>query len=110
MNTRSVFDWLDIFDSCGAENVEICRQEKFNVDGVRHYTLPQTARAVNIINRARQSDDTTRLTLVWLIPGTTPEIAPGDLLRHAGKSYEISQVEQCRSMDGTVIARRCTVL
>ena len=106
----SVFDWLDIFDSCGAENIEICHREKFNVDGVRQYTLPQTARAVNIVRRSTQSDDTTHLTLVWLIPGSTPEVSAGDLLRHAGKSYEISQVEQCRSMDGTVIARRCTVL
>ena len=110
MSISSVFDWLDIFDSCGAENVEICHRERFNVDGVRQYTLPHPARGINIIKRSTQSDDTARLTLVWLISGNTPEINPGDLLRYAGKSYEISQVEQCRSIDGTVIARRCTVL
>ena len=33
MNSSSVFDWLEIFESCGAENIEICCREKFNVDG-----------------------------------------------------------------------------
>ena len=110
MNSSSVFDWLDIFESCGAENIEICCREKFNVDGVRQYAPPRTVRAVNIVNRSTQSDETMHLTLVWLIPGNTPEIKPGDLLRHGTGSYEISQVELCRSLDGTVIARRCTVL
>ena len=38
------------------------------------------------------------------------EPRPGDLVRYAGRDYELASVRVCRDLDGEIVGRRCAVV
>ena len=72
-----------------------------------------TAPALLIESRSREADPAAapavREGLVFLFPPPA-EPEPGDIVRCAGRDYELGAVRICRDLDGAVVCRRCEVV
>lgn len=110
MKETSVFEWLNLLESCGADDVSIRRREKFTLNGIRQYSDPLPVRAVNTSRTSQNTGEHDQLHTIWLLPGKEPEIAPGDLLVYNDCEYEICKVEYCCNLAGETVARRCSTL
>ena len=107
MSETSVFDWQDIFTSECADKT-VLRRKSGVENGVIVYGEPVECQAVLICcSKSDPALPAVRLTL--LLPGSAPDVAPGDLVNWNGQDYELDSVELCISISGEVIARRCSV-
>ena len=105
----SIFDWMEVFDSPNARDVEIIPANGRLINGTMRWRLSINTRGVELhkVLKRNGSDDISEITL--LLPGNTPEIYPGDRINYDNNSCEIASVELCRSFSGEVIARRCKI-
>ena len=109
MNSDSVFNWLDIFKSPAAKSVELLPANPHLSDGILRYRCAGKCAAIELKREYFNNDGTPTLVLEVLIEGNTPELFPGDRITVDGESFELAKIELCRSISGTVIARRCTI-
>ena len=109
MNSDSVFNWLDIFKSPAAKSVELLPANPHLSDGILRYRCAGKCSAIELKREYSNNDGMPTLVLEVLIEGNTPELFPGDRITVDGESFELAKIELCRSISGTVIARRCTI-
>ena len=109
MITNKAFNWQDIFQSPAAKTVEICPAQTHLSDGVLRYSSAGKCAALELKRSFAESSGTQQTTLILLLEGLTPEVQPGSLIIYEGESFEVDHVELCRSLNGEIIARRCTV-
>ena len=109
MNSDSVFNWLDIFKSPAAKFVELLPENPYLSDGILRYRCAGKCAAIELKREYSNNNGTPTIILDVLIEGNTPELFPGDRITVDGESFELAKIELCRSISGTVIARRCTI-
>ena len=105
----SIFDWMEVFDSPNARDVEIIPGSGRKINGATPRCFAINTRGIELhkVMKRNGSDDISEITL--LLRGNTPEIYPGDRINYDNNSCEIASVELCRSFSGEVIARRCKI-